>query len=132
MLLFELNRSSITPKGIFPKLLLWAKSLFMGNKSLKYYASFSYYAISRLKMETGKDVSNIEEDVNAYECLFYHALVCGCEAEGVKPPSRDDVPKLINNNYVQIQNMMFESFKTLETEKKKMKLNNNQVVKMTQ
>ena len=130
MLLFELDKPQPTAQGILGKLLAWLKRQLIGNKATSYFASFSYYAISRLKLETGKDIADIDKDVEAYETLFYHALVAGCTHEGVQPPTKEQVPGILDANYALVQNMMIESFKALEDQKKKLAAGKNNRMKI--
>lgn len=129
MLIYALKPYKPAPRGWLGRWWQRLKDRLLPERGV-YYAVFSYYAISRLKQETGKDLADVGDDPAANEAFVYHALVAGCRHEGVEPPAREEVPLIIDANYAELQAAMVQSFRVLEEEKKKAEKSSRLMVRM--
>lgn len=98
------------------------KEIKVGDKS--YPVKISYYALSRLQMETGLTPDDITTNMSLLEPLFFYSVEAGCKETGqVFDLKREDVPFLLDDVYTEYIQLFSFFFPTPEEGVSKKKMN---------
>lgn len=98
------------------------KEIKVGEKT--YPVKISYYALSRLQMETGLSPEDISQNMNLLEPLFFYSIEAGCKETGQQfDLKREDVPFILDDVYTEYMKL-FQFFfpapgETVDAKKKK-------------
>lgn len=83
----------------------------------------SYYALKHYQLETGKDISEIGEDMGNFEILLFYALEAGYKAtEKPMPYKRDDMEVILDECFMDFSTKMrgfFPKVDSITDDKKK-------------
>lgn len=88
-----------------------------------YPVKISYYALSRLQMETGLTPDDLATNMSVLEPLFYYSVEAGCKETGkVFDLKREDIPFILDDIYldfIKLFTFFFPDTKEIDTKKKK-------------
>ena len=97
---------------------------YLNYKKSKWPVRVSYYALKQYQVETGKDVSTIEDDMTNLEVLLFHSLVAGSKAENTEMTiKRDDMEFMLDECLNDFNVILIGSFQNTPKPSNKPKLN---------
>ena len=77
----------------------------------KYPIRISYYAIKNFQTETGKDISELDEDISHLETLLYYSLVAGHRAEKKEMTlTKDDMEFMLDECLTEFNDLILNFF----------------------
>lgn len=80
-------------------------------KGEKWPVRISYYAIKKLQEETGKDISEIENDISLLEVLLWYGLIAGHTADN-KPMTlkREQMEFILDESMTEFNEIVLSFF----------------------
>jgi len=85
--------------------------------------SISYYALTRLEEETGKGLTDLDENLGLYTSLFFYSLEAGYRAEKkIFDIKKEDIPFMLDECWLDFASLMRDFITELtEISQKKLK-----------
>lgn len=86
---------------------------YLNYKGAKLPLRVSYYALKQYQVETGKDISSLDESISNLEILLYYALKAGAKADNkLFEIQREEMEFILDEALPEFNSILIGSFQT--------------------